>query len=422
MSKWLLVIPVIFVWILSVSAQNETGRDIIEHYYSSALEKGAECRVFLPPGYDSNDINTRYPVIYLLHGASSGYESFDLLLPAVDGFWNSGYIKPFIMVMPDGRSEPYLGSFYTNSVLYGNYEDFIFQDLIPFIDSTYNTLAQKSFRAIWGVSMGAYGAFKQVFKHPEYYTAIAAHSGPVNFDLLVNLIPDLKEEQGNQAPYDWHFESGKGLTNLMISMAGAFSPNLEADNLVDFPLDDQGDMIPEVMEKWKPHNISQLANSFGNNKDISIYFDCGIQDEYKLIHHNRALSDTLTKYNIQHEFKEYFGNHTSGLVFRIPIALKFFDNAFGSVINSIEAIDKLPEDLVRVYVNPSSRIVNIDWQSGTTAEASFYLIDALGRVKHEGLIHSEETFYFDSNSFPPGLYFVSINYNHIKLISKILIK
>ncbi len=284
-----------------------------------------------------------------------------------------------------------------------------------------NALGQKSFRGIWGFSMGAYGAFKQVFKHPEYYAAVAAHSGPVNFDLLDNLIPDLKAEQGNQPPYDWRYEPGKGLTNLMVSMAGAFSPNPDADNLVDFPMDEQGDIIPEVMERWKPHNISQLAASLPENFDTPIYFDCGILDEYKLIHHNRALSDTLSKYGIEHEFVEYIRDHTSGLLFRIPVSLKFFDDIFKSVINSTEPDYLFTSEQLQVYPNPASEAFHINWLSGEDGEAVIKLIDVLGRVTYTGLIQADGSLYLETDSFSPGLYFISLENSKIRLISRILI-
>jgi len=423
MFKKLFFLSIIFVLTLNLPAQEFSGdRDHVVSYFSSALGEDADCRIYLPRGYDPSDTDTRYPVVYLLHGAGAGFEMFNYLLPVVDGFWSTAYIEPFIMVMPDGTRDPFKGSFYTNSTLYGNFEDIIYQDLIPFIDSNYNTLAQKSFRGLWGFSMGAYGAFKQAFKHSEYYVAVAAHSGPVNFDLLDNLIQDVKDEQGGQPPFDWKYESGKGVTSLMISMAGAFSPNPESENLVDFPLDQQGEMIPEVLERWKPHNIAQLASDLPTHFDMPIYFDCGILDEYKLIHHNRSLSDTLSKYNIQHDFREYLGDHTSGLVFRLPVALKFLDKAFASVINGTEQIHSEKIDEVYAYPNPASGPFRIRWQSESESEAEITIIDVLGREAFTGQIYSGEALEVESVSLPPGMYFITISNPQINLNSRIIIK
>ena len=412
----------VIIWILPLYAQDPSGRDQVISYYSSALGEDAVCRVYLPPGYDAADTGKSYPVIYLLHGAGAGFEMFDYLLPVINTFWATAYIQPCILVMPDGTREPYKGSFYTNSSLYGNFEDVIYQDLIPFIDANYNTLAQKSFRGLWGFSMGAYGALKQAFKHQEYYVAVAAHSGPVNFDFLDNLIPDIKEEQGGQPPFDWKYEPGRTVTGLMISMAGAFSPNPESENLVDFPLDEQGNIIPEVMSRWKPHNIADLVTSLPENFDMDIYFDCGQIDEFKLIHHNRSLSDTLGKYGINHRFEEYFGDHTSGLIFRLPVAVKFLDNAFKSVINNSGAIPLESEDQLQTYPNPASGEFRVRWQSIDESGAELQIIDVMGRVLFSRMIVSGETIEIESGSYSPGIYFVSIIKAREKLISRLVIK
>jgi enterochelin esterase-like enzyme len=422
MMKKLYIIPILFILSQSLLAQEPSGRDFILPYYSEALGENSNCRIFLPPGYDANDTSTKYPVIYTLHGAGSGYSSFDLLLPVIDALWASGYMEHFIMAMPDGQCEPFKGSFFTNSILYGNYEDYLYQDLVPFIDANFNTLTKKSFRGIWGFSMGAYGAFKQVFKHPEYFVAVAAHSGPVNLDLLDNLIPDLKEEQGNQPPYDWKHEPGNILTNLMLSMAGAFSPNLEAEYQIDFPLDDQGVIIPEVMERWVPHNIAQIATDLPEDFDTPIYFDCGIQDEFKLIHHNRALSDTLTKYNIQHKYEEYFGNHMSGLIFRIPKAMKFFDDIFKSQVSGIETQGQLTKDNLFVYPNPILGDFKVKWQSDQSGmEATINIMDMMGKMQYTGSIKADGTLNISTDNMAPGLYIMTLKNSCISLSSKIII-
>ncbi len=284
---------------LLAQAQFRLGKVEDVTFESTAVGRESTTRVYLPPGYDQNNSHLKYPVILTLHGATVGYEAYDFMFPIIDALWLSGSIEHFILVMPDGRAEPFNGSFFTNSSLYGNYEDLISLEVVPLIDSLYHTYGTREMRAIMGHSMGAYGAFKQILKHPDLYCAIAAHSGPVHIEMLQSLIPDAKAENGDP-PYVWNHTPGKGLTNLMMTMAGAFSPNPNSFNLVDFPLDENGELLDSVMQKWNPHNIVEMVRWHMPATDLAIYFDCGSQDQYYLYEHNQALSDTLRLYCIRH--------------------------------------------------------------------------------------------------------------------------
>ncbi|MBT5426526.1 MAG: hypothetical protein HOK84_10035, partial [Bacteroidetes bacterium] len=330
-----------------------TVQDITFH--SQALDSESTVRVYLPPDYNPENSYKKYPVIYTLHGASVGYDVYSFMFPIIDALWLSGSLEHFILVMPDGLVGPFNGSFYTNSSLYGNYEDLISYDIVPLIDSLFNTNPSRDMRAIMGHSMGSYGAFKQVLKHPDLFCAIAAHSGPNNIEMLQMLIPDVKAENGDP-PYTWNHEPGKGLTNLMMTMAGAFSPNPTSPNLVDFPLDAQAEIIDSVLDRWNPHNIAEMVRWHMPATDLEIYFDCGAQDEYHLHLQNRALSDTLNIFGIKHHYVEYNGDHTSGLVFRVPIAFSFINGVFKRNLTQIE-IDARPEPIVvNVFPNPGTGI------------------------------------------------------------------
>ncbi len=157
-------------------------------FYSPALKKERKYLIYLPPSYYSSSKN--YPVLYLMHGAAEdhnawlkkadidktldkltkeGLEEIIFVMPDIDdsGLENgcSGF-NPFIAVSkhPEVRS-------------CGNYEDYIVKDLIPYIDSTYRTIADKSARGILGFSIGGHGAFWIGFRHPELFGFLAGYSG-----------------------------------------------------------------------------------------------------------------------------------------------------------------------------------------------------------------------------------------------------
>jgi enterochelin esterase-like enzyme len=84
-----------------------------------------------------------------------------------------GRFGEMIVVMPDERTR-WFGSFYTNSALTGNWEDFTAGDLVDYVDGHYRTLARASSRGIAGHSMGGYGAIRLGMKHPEVFSVVYA--------------------------------------------------------------------------------------------------------------------------------------------------------------------------------------------------------------------------------------------------------
>ena len=128
--------------------------------------------IYLPPGYDQS--NESYPVIYFLHGFTADHQIAPLK-DILDYAIAKQRIRPFIWVAPNQKTS-YDGSFYSNSGLFGNWEDFTVETLVEYIDSHYRTLKNKDSRGITGHSMGGYGALKLAMKHPDVYGSVYAIS------------------------------------------------------------------------------------------------------------------------------------------------------------------------------------------------------------------------------------------------------
>ena len=146
--------------------------------------------IYLPEGYESS--GERYPVLYLLHGASDTYmawpEKGDMMRIA-DETIAAGTARKMIVVMPDasGIGERNAGEKmgYFN-VKNWHYEDFFFGEFLPYIDQTYRTIASKEGRAISGLSMGGGGATVYAQRHPEIFQASYSTSGLLDlYDQLV---------------------------------------------------------------------------------------------------------------------------------------------------------------------------------------------------------------------------------------------
>ena len=176
-SFWVLLL--IFSIVLSTQAQSLRGRVVTDSLYSKNLEnKFGEnptraVSVYLPPGYDSN--KKRYPVIYFLHGFLGDNQMLAPMAEILDFAINTRKIRPFILVIPDEKTT-YDGSFYSNSGVFGNWEDFTAYDLVAYMDKTYRTLATSESRGITGHSMGGYRALKLAMHHPDIFRSIYALS------------------------------------------------------------------------------------------------------------------------------------------------------------------------------------------------------------------------------------------------------
>jgi enterochelin esterase-like enzyme len=148
------------------------GRARHETLYSPALGRAMDYWLYVPPNYSGD--TRRYPVLYVLHGrGGSSSEWKDLgLFDQADVLIRQQRIAPLIIVAPEGD----LG-YWMNHVDGGpRWGDYITQDLIPHIDGSYRTLAERRHRAIGGISMGGHGAIQLALHHPELFGAVGGHS------------------------------------------------------------------------------------------------------------------------------------------------------------------------------------------------------------------------------------------------------
>ena len=110
--------------------------------------------VFLPPSYEK-DKKRRYPVVYALHGYSIGAEQWthEIHVPqTIEGAFAQG-AQEMIVVLPDSKTI-YNGSMYSSSVTTGDFEKFIWHDVVGYIDAHYRTIPKRESRGLAGHSMG----------------------------------------------------------------------------------------------------------------------------------------------------------------------------------------------------------------------------------------------------------------------------
>ena len=379
-------------------------------FYSDALGENRYVDVYLPEGYDSTG-SVDYPVIYFLHGGGGDNNSYPYLINILDDLIGNDIIQPVIIAKPDADCGPYIGSFYANSALYGDFEDYIAYDVVQFIDSNYRTVPNREKRCLMGHSMGGYGSAMLAMKHPDIFKGFASHGGSLEYFSIMNLWrPIILTENGGAPPYQYSPYVG-AFSFVAFTLAGAFTPNLNnSPYWVDFPLDVNGDIIDSVMSRFTPFNPPYLARQLPPNTDLAIYFDCGTSDEYYLYPANAALADTLDTLGINYTFESYQGNHSNRLEERFPIALAFLDSVMNSttVISNLSAVP-VSFELDQNYPNPFNAFTTISFGLAESGDVKLAVYDLLGReieTLADGYLETGGyTFNFDASHLSSGVYF-----------------
>ncbi|MFW5820349.1 MAG: alpha/beta hydrolase [Bacteroidota bacterium] len=237
---------------------------------SERLKKKINYAIYLPPGYQNSQRD--YPVVYLLHGYTddeSAWIQFGEVHLSADYAIAERKIPPMIIVMPDTGV-----SWYINDIA-GKvpYEDMIIQEFIPFIDETYNTRAEKDFRAVAGLSMGGYGSLIWSLHHPEIFAACAAFSAAVYTDEEITAM--------SQDRYQRLFG------NLYV----------------------HEDNNKRINAHWKNNSVIELVRKLPADEleKVRFYIDCG--DDDFLYKGNSTLHMEMRDRNIQHEFRIRNGAH-----------------------------------------------------------------------------------------------------------------
>jgi S-formylglutathione hydrolase FrmB len=150
---------------------------------SPALGARTRVNVLLPREYDPSGA-TRYPVLYLLHGALADYNDWNYsggitsLVDEVDG------LPPFIVVMPDGGHYGWYSDWYGTDLGSSGaapaWARYHVGELIPWIDAHLPTVGDRTGRAIAGLSMGGFGAMSYASRHPDLFAAAGSFSGALN--------------------------------------------------------------------------------------------------------------------------------------------------------------------------------------------------------------------------------------------------
>jgi enterochelin esterase-like enzyme len=270
--------------------------------------------VYLPAGYDG--ASERYPVIYFLPNPFENYRAeFDQrgAQALFDGAIASGVIDKFIFVSMD-MTTPLGCSWYVNSSATGNWEDFMIQELVPYLDAKFRTLPRRESRGIAGDFMGGYGAIRFGMRHPDVFGSVYAlhpvgtgsgvltmYSRP-NWDLLASAksMDDVRKD---------------GLSTLFTAIFQAHVPNPDKPPLfIDLQARKAGDQLvidSAVTERLRNNFFieSMIPQYADNLKSLRGFkFDWARNDANQdHVYANQALTHKLDEFGIPHEAEEYNG-------------------------------------------------------------------------------------------------------------------
>ncbi|MBW8869496.1 MAG: esterase [Acidobacteriales bacterium] len=270
--------------------------------------------VYLPAGYGG--ASKRYPVLYYFPSPMNDYRAlFDKsgAQALFDRAIARGTVRSFILVSVD-MTTPLGASWFVNSPVTGNWEDFAVEELVPYVDASFRTIPTRASRGLVGHHMGAYGAIRVGMKHPDVFGSIYAMN-PVgtgsgvqimdsrpNWDLLAHAasLDEVKKD---------------GFSTIFTSIFQAHLPNPGKPPLyADLPAHREGGKLvidakltarlrdSFFLESMIPQYADNLKKLRGFKFDWSR--NDGIWDH---VFANHALTHKLNEFGIVHEAEEYNG-------------------------------------------------------------------------------------------------------------------
>jgi Putative esterase len=272
--------------------------------------------IYLPSGYGES--SKRFPVIYFF--ASPFDKTYRSIFDEHDaqGLFDqviaAGVISKFILVCVDMTTS--LGSsWYVNSPVTGNWEDFVVQELVPYVDANFKTLATRDSRGIAGVFMGGHGAIRLAMKHSDVFGSVYGMH-PVGTGSGVRIMDSLPNWGILASAQSLDDVKKDGYTRIFTGIFQAHLPNPSKPPLfIDLAAHKDGDQLvidPQLTERLRnSFFLESLIPQYAENlKSLRGFkFDWARSDEnFDHVYSNQAYTHKLNEFGIAHEAEEYNGS------------------------------------------------------------------------------------------------------------------
>ncbi len=195
-------------------------------------------------------------------------------------------------------------------------------------------------------------------------------------------------------------------------MAGAFSPNLNNDPPIDFPVKPDGTIDQDVANRWEINNPINMIKEWNNDPQMAVFLYCGELDGYKLLSQNQLFADTLSKYNIPHSFKiDPTGDHTQSLAVSLPLGINFLYNVMDTskIETDPSAITNYELDNSFIFPNPVRNKLYLS--SKANEDIQQILIYSLDGKVISRIIKNKISNEIDVSELPDGIYILKAVYS-----------
>jgi hypothetical protein len=296
--------------------------------------------VYVPPGYD--DTEDRYPSVYVIQGYSGQAvmwwnqapfrESFPV---AIDRMFANGEAPPAIVVYVDAWTA-YGGSQFVDSPGTGRYHTYLCDEIVPFVDARYRTMAGAAHRGIVGKSSGGFGAMITPMLRPDLFGGLATHAGDGMYECcyipdFVKAVRMLRDYDGDIFAWWKDFNSRTPFTKeadhvlvMLLGVSACFSAR--DDGTPELPFDSRtGRLRDEIWAKWLAWDpvrmVPQYAGALRTQR--AIWIDAGTRDDWYLDLAATGFRDELEKIGVTDVKFELFDATHMGIDYRYSQSLAY---------------------------------------------------------------------------------------------------
>jgi hypothetical protein len=229
------------------------------------------------------------------------------------------------------------GSQFVDSPGTGRYHSYLCDEIVPFVDHEYRTLAAREHRGIAGKSSGGYGAMITPMLRPDLFGGLATHAGDALFEVCYQpefreAVRALREHYGGSFDAFWQSfrsrpsfsKSGDEVLLNCWCMAACYSA--DEDGSVRLPFDPKtGLHVEEVWQRWLAWDPVRMVRKHAEALRAmkAIYVDAGKRDEYYLDLGAQAFCRELDAVGVKDFFFELFDATHKAIEYRYPLALKY---------------------------------------------------------------------------------------------------
>ncbi len=298
--------------------------------------------VSLPPAYD-DEPDRRFPSVYVIQGLGGQLDMWRNRSPfrrnfpeLADDLFARGGAPPCVVVWVDCWTS-LGGSQFLDSPGTGNYLTYLCDEIVPWVDANYRTVADRDHRGIQGKSSGGYGAMVLPMLRPDLWGGLATHAGDALFEMCY--VPEFRfSVRALRASYGGSFDtfwkdfrsrpafSKDGDFSLTNDWCMAACYSADEDGTVRLPYDPAtGELIPEVWARWlQVDPVRMVAGHADTLKTMrAIYVDAGKNDEFFQDLGAVAFRRELEAIGVTDIFFELFDGTHSRIEYRYPLALKY---------------------------------------------------------------------------------------------------